>query len=275
MVFAQEKFFDSKGVQIHYMDQGKGDPIVLVHGSGGSIQSWTNWRVFENLVRDHRVIALDCRGHGRSGKPHDPRMYGREMAWDIARLLDHLGIATAHVIGTSMGANLTALLLTLAPDRFLTATLTGHAGRLWWTAEDQQRAELEAFEFERDGLSRSQSRRLAPSDEPPETDDAFRQRAAAVLKNPNADRYAIAAFFRSEGDQVVTPSQVANVMVPTLAIVGSADPNIKEFQYLKQLRPGVELIIVNGATHGGDRGVTRRPEFVTAVREFMAMHSTR
>ena len=68
--FAQEKFFDSKGVKIHYTEQGAGEPIVLVHGQGGSIESWVNSGVLQSLSRDYRVIALDSRGHGMSDKPH-------------------------------------------------------------------------------------------------------------------------------------------------------------------------------------------------------------
>ena len=51
----------------------------------------------------YRVIALDCRGHGQSGKPQDPGQYGLEMVRDVVRLLDHLNVERAHVVGYAMG----------------------------------------------------------------------------------------------------------------------------------------------------------------------------
>src|SRR5215510_13900747 len=83
---AQGKFFDSNGVRIHFTDDGTGEPVVLVHGNGGSLQTWTANGIAQNLQAEYRVIALDCRGSGQSGKPHDAKQYGREMSLDIVRL---------------------------------------------------------------------------------------------------------------------------------------------------------------------------------------------
>src|SRR5947209_4722078 len=85
-----DQFFDSNGVRIHYVVAGQGEPVVLIHGWSADAAMWGG--LMADLSRDHRVIALDCRGHGKSGKPHDPAMYGIEMAEDVVRLLDHLGI---------------------------------------------------------------------------------------------------------------------------------------------------------------------------------------
>jgi pimeloyl-ACP methyl ester carboxylesterase len=136
-VSAQDQFFDLNGVRIRYVDQGSGQPVVLLHGFGGSLESgWVETGVLPNLARDYRVIALDYRGHGQSDKPHDPKSYGRHMGQDVVRLLDHLNIARAHIVGHSLGAGITATLLTTHPDRFLTATLSGGAGRQQWTTQD-------------------------------------------------------------------------------------------------------------------------------------------
>ena len=117
------KFFDSNGVRLRYVEQGDGQPIVLLHGNGNTLQSWIDAGVFKNLAADFRVIAFDARGHGKSAKPHDPKQYGPEMARDVVRLLDHLSIPKAHIIGYSMGAGTTLQLLTMNPERFLTAVL--------------------------------------------------------------------------------------------------------------------------------------------------------
>lgn len=223
-----------------------------------------------NLAKDYRVIAMDCRGHGMSGKPHDPKQYGPEMALDIVRLLDHLGICKAHIIGYSMGATITSQLLTMHPERFLTATLGGAAGRFRWIASDAALFEKDAAEIELLGYSPSLNLRLAPPNASKPTEEEIKIRSAAALANPNQDRFAIAALVRSFREQVISPTQVAAVKVPTLGIAGSVDPLLLDLQDLKKLRPDMKLVIIDGATHSGAQS---RPEFVAAIREFIASHS--
>jgi pimeloyl-ACP methyl ester carboxylesterase len=270
---AQDEFFDSNGVQIHYIERGAGEPLVLVHGRGESLQTWIDNGVLPDLARDYRVIAIDVRGHGMSGKPHDPKQYGSEMALDIVRLLDHLGISRAHIVGYSLGANITSQLLTMHPDRFITATLGGGAGRFRWTARDGERFEQEAAETEIWGFSPSLALDLAPANAMP-TEADTRKRSDTLLADPKQDRFAIAALVRSFGDQVVSPEQVAAVKVPTLGIGGSADPRLSDLRDLKELRPPLKLVVIDGATHSGERGARTRPEFVTAIREFIASQPT-
>src|SRR5215471_12978336 len=95
----QDKFFNSNGVRIRYVEQGTGETVVLVHGLGATADNWINSKVFQQLAKDYRVIALDCRGHGKSDKPHEPKQYGQEMALDVVRLLDYLKIKQAHIVG--------------------------------------------------------------------------------------------------------------------------------------------------------------------------------
>ncbi|TMG28025.1 MAG: alpha/beta fold hydrolase, partial [Chloroflexi bacterium] len=96
--------FDSDGVRLHYEVHGpeSGAPIVLVHGFASHYRlNWVGTRWQETLTgAGFRVIGLDCRGHGDSDKPHDPRAYETPvMAADVERLLDHLGIESAHYLG--------------------------------------------------------------------------------------------------------------------------------------------------------------------------------
>ena len=122
-----------------------------IHGYTGYIERhWIATGVFANLAKDHRVIALDCRGHGKSGKPTDPKAYGAEMAQDIVRLLDHLKIRRAHVVGFSMGAMIAGPLLITNADRLLTVTFVGHHPVRKWTTVDEQQAEVSARELEGD-----------------------------------------------------------------------------------------------------------------------------
>jgi pimeloyl-ACP methyl ester carboxylesterase len=269
---AQDQFFDSNGVRMRYVEQGTGDVVVLIHGNGGSLQGWIDRGVLPTLARDYRVVAIDARGHGKSGKPHDPRAYGREMGLDVIRLLDHLKVRRAHIIGYSMGASITATLLTSHPDRFITATLGGAAGRFRWTAEDTSRAMQEASEKERDCVSKTQIRRLTAVGQPKPSDEEIRKASEACMANPNQDRFALAALHRSLPEQAITPEQVKAVKVPTLGVVGSLDPYLADFKELATLRPAMKLVVIDGATHGN---ATQRPEFVAAVREFLKSNTAK
>jgi pimeloyl-ACP methyl ester carboxylesterase len=78
--------------------------------------------------------------------------------------------------------------------------------------------------------------------------------------------------YRSRCGIEVTNSELAAVRVPTLAIVGTADSQMDGVKELRGIMPSFKLVIVNGATHSGPRGVLTRAEFVDAVREFLAAH---
>src|SRR5262245_37861612 len=113
-----DAFLDSRGCRIRYVERGAGEGVVLLHGYGDDIESaWIETGILEDLSRDRRVVAFDLRGHGRSAKPHEPEKYGREMALDAVRLMDKLRIRRAHVVGHSVGAVVTAILLATESPR--------------------------------------------------------------------------------------------------------------------------------------------------------------
>jgi pimeloyl-ACP methyl ester carboxylesterase len=254
-------------VSIRYLDAGRGEPVILVHGYNyDTEQQWVEPGVFGALAARYRVIGFDARGHGKSGKPHERRLYGLEMARDVPRLLDHLGLRRAHIVGYSMGGHIVANLLTMNPERFLTATLGGGAGRRNWTEEDQRRVEIEADEMEQ-GLLRTQLLRLWPKDRPRPSDEEIRQRSAKSLAGK--DVRALAAIRRSNADQVVTDAELAAVTVPMLAIVGREDPYRADLEALKGVVPQLSLVTIPGATHGATPG---KPEFIQALLAFLTAH---
>ena len=266
----QDRFFDSDGVQIRYVDQGEGAPVVLIHGYTGNLERhWVNPGVFANLAKDHRAIAFDCRGHGKSGKPHDPQAYGTEMGQDVVRLLDHLKIPRAHIVGFSMGAIIAGSLLTTNPDRFISATFVGHHPVRGSTTVDDPEAEVMARELESNTPFRSLILGISPPDAPQPSDDEIRKLSQGLIAAN--DVKALAAFHRGRRTLAVTDAQMAAVRVPALEIIGSADRNAADAQELKKVMPGLRLVVVDGATHGGERGVLRRPEFLAALREFLAV----
>ena len=120
--------FNSEGVNIAYNDEGQGEPILLIHGFASNAA--TNWRDAHWLRTltgaGRRVVAFDNRGHGQSEKLYDPELYGApEMAEDARRLLDHLGIERADVMGYSMGARIAAFLVFKHPERGRSLVLAG------------------------------------------------------------------------------------------------------------------------------------------------------
>jgi hypothetical protein len=82
---AEDFFFESAGAKIHYIVEGNGEPVLLITGFGGSIQSWSVQGIIRELSNTFQVIALDPRGHGQSDKPHDPNSYGMNMVEDCSR----------------------------------------------------------------------------------------------------------------------------------------------------------------------------------------------
>src|SRR5215471_4234765 len=106
---AQNYFTTSDGVKIHYLTLGKGTPVILIHGYTGSAEgNWFRNGIAQALAKNHLVVALDCRNHGKSDKPQ-PNGPGR--AEDVIELMDHLKIQRAHIHGYSMGGGITARLM--------------------------------------------------------------------------------------------------------------------------------------------------------------------
>lgn len=118
--------FDSAGVKIHYAIHGHGESVVLIHGlySTGRL-NWDLPGTTALLAKHFQVITLDCRGHGRSGKPHAEGAYGTHMVEDVVRLMDHLKIQKARVAGYSMGGMIGMKLTVTHPNRVSRLVLGG------------------------------------------------------------------------------------------------------------------------------------------------------
>jgi pimeloyl-ACP methyl ester carboxylesterase len=118
--------FDSAGVKIHYAVQGKGEPVILIHGLyANGRMNWDAPGTTASLAKHFQVITLDCRGHGRSGKPQAEDAYGTNLVEDVVRLLDHLDIKDASVAGYSMGAMIAMKLAVTHPERVHRVVLGG------------------------------------------------------------------------------------------------------------------------------------------------------
>ena len=263
-----DQFFDSDGVRIRYVEQGQGPAIVLMHGYTGTLdRHFIANGVFANLARDHRAIAIDLRGHGKSGKPHDPKAYGEEMARDVVRLLDHLKIQRAYVAGYSLGAFVAGRVATLQPERLIGVVYIAglplrDASFLDTFARDSVK------ELESDLPFKSLVAALQPTGAKPPSEDQMRT-AMAPLVAAN-DVKAFAALWRGYRTLAISDPQLAAVRVPSIVITGSADINAAGVPELNKLHPRIRTVVVEGAQHGGPEGVMRRQEFMAALREFLA-----
>ena len=122
----ESDFFDAKGVKIHYLIEGTGEPVVLIHGLDSSAAiNWEMPGTIDALAKDHLVVALDLPGYGQSDKPVEASAYGRQWVEDVILLLDHLKIEKAHIVGYSMGGMVALKLIAEHPDRVLSGTLGG------------------------------------------------------------------------------------------------------------------------------------------------------
>ena len=112
------------GTKFHYVEQGKGTPIILIHGlTSSAVGNWFNPGIAQKLAKTNRVIALDMRGHGETGpSPADSK---GTMIQDVVDFMDFLKIQKAHIGGYSMGGATTGGLLKVAPERFITASVMG------------------------------------------------------------------------------------------------------------------------------------------------------
>jgi pimeloyl-ACP methyl ester carboxylesterase len=118
--------FDSAGVKIHYAVHGNGEPAILIHGLyANGRMNWDAPGTTALLAQHFQVITLDCRGHGRSGKPQAEDAYGVNLAEDVVRLMDHLNIKTASVAGYSMGAMISMKFAVNHPARVTRMVLGG------------------------------------------------------------------------------------------------------------------------------------------------------
>src|SRR5690348_8177716 len=109
------------GVNIAYDVAGVGMPIVLVHGfASDRVQNWKapGWYATLNEA-GYRVIAVDCRGHGESDKPHDAKSYDMQLiAGDVLAVVRAAGVERPHLMGYSMGGMLTIDLIARHADIF-------------------------------------------------------------------------------------------------------------------------------------------------------------
>ena len=211
-------------VEIAYLDEGEGEPIVLVHGFASNKEvNWVYPGWVSTLARaGRRVIALDNRGHGASTKFYDPAAYHSSlMAEDVRALLDHLEISRADVMGYSLGSRITTILAVAHPQRVRAAILGGIGIHL----------------VDGPGLS---AQTIAAALEAPTRADVTDPRGhtfRAFAEQTRSDLAALAACIRGSR-QTIARDELAGVTVPLLVAAGSKDDIAGSPEALAALVPG-------------------------------------
>ena len=244
-------YFDSNGVQIYFEEHGKGEPVVLVHGfASRADHNWGAMNWYTTLSPHYRVIALDCRGHGKSGKPHDAAAYaGETMGEDVVRLLDHLGIKRTLIMGYSMGARIVTGLLMHHPDRLRAAVLGGIGA----VSED-------APSFDRQPIVDALLAETSSNLKGPGQD--FRQFAETV----GNDLKALAAVMASNRDDFTGERiAAAKIRVPVMIVIGTKDVLVGNPKLLRDSIPGSKLVMLEGHDH---LSAPADPHYKEAVLEF-------
>jgi len=261
----------SDGTRIHYEVAGArhGEPVLLLQGLGADLRGWAFQRFA--LGRRHRLYLVDNRGAGGSDKPPGP--YDLEvMADDAVAALDAEGVASAHVVGASMGGVLAQLLAVRHPRRVrslvLACTACSHQPwrrellEDWATAAREQGMRAVSGRALRWLIGPRHRRRFGLP---------FSVLAPMVLNTPAAAFASQVAAILGQPDE--SAEALADLRVPTLVVVGTQDilTPYADAEELVERIPGAELVVLSGAAHG--LMFDRAGEFNTAVLEFLAAAS--
>ena len=244
--------FSHDGVEIAFLDQGEGEPIVLVHGFASNKEvNWVAPGWMATLAgAGRRAIALDNRGHGASAKLYEPAAYhSRLMAEDVRALLDHLGLPRADVMGYSMGARIAAYLALAHPDRVRSAVFGGLGSKL----------------VDGVGLPETLAEGLEAPDLAAVTDPTART-FRSFAEQTKSDLRALAACIRGSR-QTLSRAEVERIAVPVLVAVGSKDAIAGSPHELAALIPGARALTIPNRDHMlavGDKA------YKAGVLEFLA-----
>jgi pimeloyl-ACP methyl ester carboxylesterase len=226
--------FHNGAVEIAYLDEGEGDPIVLVHGFASSKNvNWVYPTWVSELRKDgRRVIALDNRGHGESEKLYDPAQYSiAAMAGDTLALMDHLDIARADIMGYSLGARIAAWLALKQRARLRSAILGGIGIAMidGGGPGENVASALEAATLE-------------------DVTDPVGRTFRAFADQTRSDRLALAACLRGSRG-LMTREEAAAIAGPVLIAVGTVDEVAGSAHALGNIIPGSEVLDVPNRDH--------------------------
>lgn len=255
-------YFEHAGCQLHFEDYGQGTPLLLVHGLGSSIRDWEYQ--LPALSARHRLIALDVRGHGRSGKPREAYSI-KAFADDVAALIEHLGLERVHLVGISMGGMIAFQLAVDHPELLLSLTIVNSTPEVraknlserWQLLKRWSLSRLLSLETIGKGLGRI----LFPRPEQAELRQKIEQRW------PQNDKRAYLASL----DAIIGWSvweRLGAITCPTLVISGDRDytPVAHKQRYVQAMR-NARLVVIEQSRHATPMDQPER--FNTTLLDFI------
>jgi pimeloyl-ACP methyl ester carboxylesterase len=229
--------FTSDGLTLSYDEFGPADAkkaIVLVHGfSSNKYENWKRMGWYDAISgKSLRGLALDCRGHGESAKPHDAASYDRtKMAQDVFNLMDHAGIERAHLLGFSMGAHIALTAAMTDGGRIDHLVVAGVGGKI--------------FEPSREPDAMGKAMEAASPDE---ISDPMLKSFRHFADEQKEDRLALAAC--SRGPRVeITRDALFAIRRPTVVIAGQRDQLAGPPQGLAEAIAGAKAVTLPGCDH--------------------------
>jgi pimeloyl-ACP methyl ester carboxylesterase len=229
--------FTSDGLALAYDEFGPGDAakaMVLVHGfSSNRYENWKRMGWYDAIAGKRlRGLALDCRGHGESAKPHEPQMYDRQaMARDVFNLMDHAGVERAHLLGFSMGAHIALTAAMENGGRIDHLVVAGVGARIFEPSRDP------------DGMAKAMEA-ASPDDIADPMMKSFRHFA----DEQKEDRLALAACSRGPRSPVTKDALMA-IRRPALVIAGARDQLAGPPQGLADAITGAKAVTIPGCDH--------------------------
>jgi pimeloyl-ACP methyl ester carboxylesterase len=226
------------GTALAFERHGEGAAIVLVHGFGSSrMQNWKSTGWYGGLTEaGFAIVAMDCRGHGDSGKPHDPAIYGHDrMADDVTAVMDACGLNQALILGYSMGGFIGLRLLAAHPDRVTKLAIAGVGAN-----------------YLKDGITSPAARAaladaLLVEDKSTITDQRAKM-FRAFADQPGKDRLALAACMRGMSPHLPLET-LSHLQGPILVVDGSEDETAGAAGPLAATFPDGRAVTIDGRDH--------------------------
>ena len=226
------------GVALAFERHGAGPAIVLVHGFGSSrMQNWKSTGWYGGLAEaGFSIVAMDCRGHGESGKPHDAGAYGHDrMAEDVAVVMDACGLACALILGYSMGGFIGLRLLAAHPDRVIKLAIAGVGAN-----------------YLKGGITAPPARSLLADALLTEDKDNITDPRARMFRafadQPGKDRIALAACMRGMSPHLPLGT-LSGLRRPILVVDGSEDETAGPAEPLARTFVDGRAVTIEGRDH--------------------------
>ena len=260
------------GLRLHVRIQGKGEPLLLIHGSTGSVEAWGK-EIFQGLAQANQVVAVDLLGHGASDLSPDPERYQvEEVLRDLCQVLDAVAIENARWLGYSMGGRIALAGAVKRPTRVSSLILESASPGL--EGEKERRARRRADEALAEGILRGGMEAFVDhwmglplfatqGKLPPLIRDASRE---LRLKN---DPQSLAACLRGigTGAQPSFWEDLPQIKVPTLLLAGEEDQ--KFFTIAQRMADGIPMAQLRLIPKAGHSIHLENPfAFLAAVRTF-------